>query len=61
MEVSDSLVTPDTRWPFAECLSVYGAQTELLLDSVYHHGHITRVGIPGHPFISLSLKQNGKT
>lgn len=55
MEVSDPLVCPSTG--FGGALSIDGAQTELFLHSVCHLDHVTRVGIPDNPFISLSLKQ----
>ena len=57
MEVSDPLVCPSTG--FVGVISINGAQTELLLHGVCHLDHVTRVGIPGNLFISLSLKQRG--
>lgn len=57
MKVSDSLLHSGTAEPFVGRVSIYRAQTELLLHSVCHLGYITRVGIPDYSFISLGLKQ----
>lgn len=55
MQVSDSLVDPSGG--FVGRISVYWAQTELLLHGVSDLGHIARVRIPDNPFIALSLTQ----
>lgn len=55
VEVSDPLVRPRTR--LVGRVSIYRAQTELLLQSVRHLGHVAGVRIPVNSFVRLSLKQ----
>lgn len=59
MEVPDPHLHAGGVEAFAGCVSIEGAQTELL-HRVGHLGHVARVGVPSNPFIRLSLQQRHK-